>query len=178
MRSAADFWSAESVFLWFVFAAPFLVAEIFKSPMVDYRLVAAGAVLPLADVVVGHGTVLHTLLGPVAVLTVVMLATMGRRLVRRRLLGIPIGMFFHLVLDGTWTSSVLFWWPAFGRSLDGEPVPESTSVGWRIVLELLGIGIAVMSVRRYGLDDRAARSRLYRTGHLSISWDRSGMANR
>lgn len=178
MRSAGAFWSAEPVFLWFVFAAPFLVAEIFKSPMVDYRLVAFGAILPLADVAVGHGSVLHTLAGPVVLLTVVMVATMGRRLLRRRLLGIPIGVFFHLVLDGTWTSSALFWWPAFGLSLDGEPMPESTAVGWRIVLELLGIGIAVMSVRRYGLGDRDARSRLLRTGHLSMSWDRSGMASR
>ena len=37
--------------LWFVVLAPVAVAEIFRSPMVDYRLVALGAVLPLAEAV-------------------------------------------------------------------------------------------------------------------------------
>ncbi|MEM7275180.1 MAG: hypothetical protein AAF547_19020 [Actinomycetota bacterium] len=154
--------------IWFAVAAPFLVAEIFKSPMVDYRMVALGALLPLIEVVIGQPFVLHTLLGPVVVLTVVMLGTINRRLLRRRLLGIPIGMFFHLVLDATWSSPRLFWWPAFGFSLADEPVPETTGVAWRLLLELAGIALAVFAYRRYGLDRPAARTRLLRTGHLTV----------
>lgn len=155
--------------LWFVVTAPFLVAEIFKSPMVDYRLVALGAALPLVELFFGQAFVLHTLLAPVLVLTVVMLTTMNRRLVRRRLLGIPIGMFFHLVLDGSWSSSVLFWWPAFGLSLSDEPVPETVGIGWRVVLELLAIGLAVFCYRRYDLDQPQVRARLARSGHLTAA---------
>lgn len=171
-RSAGGSSCGSGVLVWFLVAAPFMVAEIFKSPMVDYRLVALGAALPLVEVALGHAFVLHTLLGSVLVLTVVMLATIGRRLVRRRLLGIPIGMFLHLVLDGTWSSASLFWWPAFGLSLRDEAVPVTTSLGWRVVLELVGIGLAVFAVRRYGLDQPANRSRLVRTGHLATGWAR------
>ena len=152
--------------LWFVFAAPFLVAEVFRSPLVDYRLVALGAVLPLLEVAIGGAWVLHTLAAPVVVLTVVMATTTGRRLLRRRLLGIPIGLFLHLVLDGTFTSAELFWWPAFGWSFEGLEVPEATNLGWRLLLELVGIAIAAVAWRRYGLDDPAARQRLLRSGHL------------
>ena len=157
------------MFFWFVVTAPFLVAEIFKSPIVDYRLVAVGAALPLVEIFFGQAFVLHTLLAPVLVLTVVMLTTMNRRLVRRRLLGIPIGMFFHLVLDGTWSSSVLFWWPAFGFSLADEAVPETTGIGWRILLEMLGIGLAFVAYRRYNLDQPPVRARLAKTGHLTAA---------
>ena len=152
--------------LWFAVAAPFLVAEVFRSPMVDYRMVALGALLPLLEVFTGGAFVLHTLAAPVIVLTVVMGATTGRRLLRRRLLGIPIGMFFHLVLDGTWASTKLFWWPVFGLSFDELELPEATLVGWRLVLELLAVSLAVVAWRRYGLDDPEARRRLVRTGHL------------
>lgn len=156
--------------LWFAVLAPVLVAEIFKSPMVDYRLVALGAVLPLVEVLIGQAFVLHTLLGPVVVLTLVMVTTIGRRLLRRRLLGIPIGMFFHLVLDGTWTSARLFWWPLRGASLADEPVPETTAIGLRVILEVVAIGVAYVAYRRYALDDAANRKRLITTGHLRTGW--------
>lgn len=152
--------------LWFAVAAPFLVAEIFRSPMIDYRMVAIGALLPVIEVVVGRPFVLHTLAAPVVLLTVVMAATSGRRLLRRRLLGIPIGLFLHLVLDGTWASTDLFWWPVFGLSFDGLEIPEATGVGFRLLLEVAAIGLAAVAWRRYGLDDAAARTRLVRTGHL------------
>lgn len=152
--------------LWFAVVAPVLVAEVFRSPMVDYRLVAVGALLPLVEVVAGRVFVLHTLAAPVVLLAVVMGATTGRRLVRRRLLGIPIGLFLHLVLDGSFASAELFWWPAFGWSFADLTLPESQGVGLRLLLELVAIVVAVVAWRRYGLDDPAARSRLVRTGHL------------
>ncbi len=166
MRSAAASSYAEAVLLWFVVTAPILVAEVFRSPMIDYRMVAIGALLPVAEVVVGRVFVLHTLAAPVALLVVVMAATTGRRLLRRRLLGVPIGLFLHLVLDGAFTSPDLFWWPLFGLSFAELTVPEADGIGWRLLLEVLAIGLGAMAWRRYGLDDPAARSRLLRTGHL------------
>ena len=162
--------------LWFIVVAPIVVAEVFRSPMVDYRLVALGAVLPLIDVIIGWPTVLHTLAGPVVLLTVTMLATVGRRLLRRRLLGVSIGWFLHLVLDGTWASSHLFWWPAFGLSLRSVELPEATGAGFRLLLEVAAVGIALVAWRRYGLDDPAARRRLVRTGHLPAAVRSPGSA--
>jgi hypothetical protein len=156
------------VFFWFLIVAPIVVAEVFRSPMVDYRFVAVGAALPLVEVVVGKPVVLHTLLAPVATLALVMAATRNRRLVRRRLLGIPIGLFLHLVLDGTWTDAELFWWPAFGLDPGGRAVPElDRSVVVNVVLEVVAIALGAVAWRRYGLASAANRQLLWREGHLA-----------
>ncbi len=155
--------------IWFLVLAPVLVAEVFRSPMIDYRLVAFGAVLPLAEVVIG-ANVLHTLLGAVVLMTVVMLTTQKRRLLRRQLLGVPIGLFVHLVLDGSWTRAELFWWPAFGFDFGPSTLPEfdrPLAVGFG--LEVLGIVAAVWAYRRYDLADPKKRNRLVQTGQLDRS---------
>jgi hypothetical protein len=153
--------------LWFAVVAPILVAEVFRSPMVDYRLVALGALLPLSEVAVGGPRLLHTLVGAVGALVVVMAVTTGRRLVRRRLLGVPIGLFLHLVLDATWTDQRSFWWPLFGWTFERDTLPElgrPLAVG--LALEVLAVAAGVWAWRRYGLDDPRNRQRLVRTGHL------------
>jgi len=155
--------------IWFIVVAPILVAEVFRSPMIDYRLVAFGAALPLVEVFVG-ANVLHTLLGSVVAMTVVMLATQKRRIVRRRLLGIPIGMFVHLVLDASWTRAELFWWPGFGLDFGPDRLPEfdrPLAVG--LGLELIGLVAAWWAVRRYDLTDPEKRARLISTGQLDRS---------
>ncbi len=153
--------------IWFAVVSVIVVAEVFRSPLVDYRLVAFGALLPLLDVVIGRPTPVHTLAAPVVVMAVVMATTIGRRLLRRRLLGIPIGLFLHLVLDGSWDSASLFWWPFFGVALADEPVPEARAVTLRVVLELVGIAAAFVAYRRYGLDDAGNRRLLAHSGHLN-----------
>ncbi len=154
--------------LWFAVVAPIIVAEVFRSPRVDYRLVAFGAVLPLIEVIGAPFLALHTLAAPVVVLTAVMVATSGRRLLRRRLIGVPIGMFLHLVLDGTWAVAALFWWPAFGFALGREAIPE---VGRSIVIgaafEVAAVAAGVWAADRYGLRSAENRSRLLTTGHLA-----------
>jgi hypothetical protein len=153
--------------LWFAVMAPVVVAEVFRSPMVDYRTVVIGALLPLVEVASGIGFVLHTLAAPVVALGVVMGATVGRRLRRRRLLGLPIGMFLHQVLDGSWASAELFWWPAFGWAVE-DPLPEhDRHLAILLVLEMVAVVVGVWAWRRYHLDDRANRRHLVRTGHLA-----------
>ncbi len=149
--------------------APVLVAEVFKSPMVDYRVVALGAVLPLVEVAVGRPWMLHSLAGSVLALALVMLTTINRRLVRRRLLGLPIGMFLHLVLDGAWSGADLFWWPLFGSTLEGQGLPEAGLIPLRLLLEVAAVGVGIWAMRRYGLNTPEARARLLRTGHLTRS---------
>ena len=50
------------MFFWFVAAAVLLVLFVFDSPAVDYRWVAFGGVLPLAEAFTGRPWILHTLL--------------------------------------------------------------------------------------------------------------------
>lgn len=154
--------------IWFAVTAPVIVAEVFRSPMVDYRLVVVGALLPLVEVVARTPAVLHTLVGSAVALFLVVVVTVNRRLLRRRLLGIPIGMFLHLVLDGTWLRAELFWWPAFGLELDPELLGEvGRSVGFVAAAELAGLAVGGWAWRRYGLSSADNRSLLLRRGHLA-----------
>ena len=153
--------------LWFVGLSVALVWLVFQSPALDGRVVAAGALLPWLDGLTGGASVLHTLVGSVALLAVVMLATRRRRLLRRRLLGIPIGTFLHLVLDGAWTDAELFWWPFLGGDALGDELPElARSAGAVVAMELAGVAAAVWTWRAFGLGDRARRDDLVRTGRL------------
>lgn len=149
--------------LWYAAGAVAIVWAVFQSPAVDYRMVALGSVLGVVDRPLGTG-LLHTLAAPVVALGVVMAATVGRRLVRRRWLGVPIGMFLFVVLSGSWADTEVFWWPVGGWRL-----PEAPGVpGWRLalVLEAVGVGLAVWLYRRFGLEDPDRRERFVRTGQL------------
>jgi len=142
------------MFFWFIGLAFAAVLIVFSSPALDYRLVMLGAVLPVAEGLVGGPWVLHTLLAPVVVMTVVMLATQNRRLVRRQWLGFPIGLFMHLVLDGSWANAEVFWWPFLGVSdvLGGSAVPEfGRSAPVLIVMELVGLGVLWFFAQRLDL---------------------------
>jgi hypothetical protein len=151
--------------VWFAAGSAVIVWAVFQSPAIDYRMVMLGSVLPLVEVPFGAGF-LQTLLAPCLALGIVMAATVGRRLVRRRYLGIPIGMFLYLVLSGAWTDTSVFWWPIGGGSLYDDPAPVVDHGAWSVVLELVGIGLAVWAYRRFGLEDRGRRGRFLRTGQL------------
>ncbi|MDG1410299.1 MAG: hypothetical protein P8L46_01285 [Acidimicrobiales bacterium] len=154
--------------LWFVAVAVCVVLFVFDSPAVDYRFVAAGGVLPLLEAITGRPYILHTLLGSVALMTLVMAVTIGRRVLRRRLLGIPIGTFVFLVASTSWTRTELFWWPAAGIDEIGvAPLPEyNHPVVVLVLLELVGIGLLVWVGRRFQMTRPANRAELRRTGRL------------
>ncbi len=159
--------------IWFAVLSVVLTWAVFQSPALDYRLVALGSVLPVLEVPWGAG-LLHTLLVPTLVLVVVMLATVGRRLVRRRWLGLPIGMYLHLVLDGAWMRTETFWWPVLDRSFTPGAAPE-ISRGWlSLVLDVVGIAVGVWAWRRFGLEDPERRSRFLRTGQLDRAFVSGG----
>src|SRR6476659_41154 len=104
--------------LWYAAGSVFAVWNVFQSAGLDFRAVALGALLPLlVDLPSGHQAYGHPLIAPVAALVCVMLATSGHghRLLRRRVIGLPIGWFCGLVLSGAFASQRVFWWPAFGR---------------------------------------------------------------
>ena len=154
--------------LWYAGLALVIVWNVFKDPAVDHRLGVAGALVPDAvDLFAGHPAYAHALVTPVAVLTAVMAATRGRRVVRRRLLALPIGMFLHLVLDGTWTRSKVLWWPFLGMDFpDGRLWPP---LGLALAEEVAGAVALWWFVRRFRLTDPEPGRTFLRSGRLAPS---------
>lgn len=153
--------------LWFAGASLVLVWAVFKSPGLDYRLVALGAVLPVGEIVLGGARLLHTLVAGVAALLLLVLATRGRRLLRRRLISLPIGLLVHLVLDGVWTSPEVFWWPFFGFDFDTTSLPElDRPFALLVLLDALGAACLIWWWRRFDLRDPERRRLFLGTGHL------------
>ena len=152
--------------LWFVGPSILIVWVVFRSPSADYRLVALGSVLPLAEVPFGEPRVLHSLAGATIGLAIVMFAARGNRLAQRRWLGVPIGMLLHLVLDGAWTDTQAFWWPASGLEWSTSPLPEVGRGAFNVVLELLGAATCWWLYRRFRLDEPDRRAEFLRTGRI------------
>jgi hypothetical protein len=156
--------------LWLAFGAIFATWNVFQSTGLDFRLVAAGALLPLLiDAPFGAQSYAHTLLVAVVVFLVAMAVTSGRghRLRRRRALSLSIGWFTGLVLAGSWAHKEVFWWPAFGAGRPEAPLLPA----WPIVvlLEVLGLAAAVWVWTRFGLRDPVRRRAFMRTGRLAIT---------
>jgi hypothetical protein len=154
------------MFLWFIGTAVLTVAYVFRDPTFDYRLLIVGSVLPLADAVTGGPGVLHTLVLSLVLMAVIMLSSVGRRPVRKLLLGLPIGTMLHLVYDGAWATTELFWWPLGGWSFEELELPEA-SRGWlAVVFELAGLAMVVWIWRRSHLSDPARRRAFLHDGRL------------
>ena len=150
--------------LWFAACAVLGAWTVLRDASFDYRLIALGALLPDAfDSAAGHRAAAHTLVFAVASLTLIMLATINRRGLRRHLIALPVGFLAHLVLDAVWVDKTLFWWPGFGS---WGATPIAPSAAWLIVREILGVIAAVVIVRRFGLRKAAARHEFWRTGRL------------
>lgn len=170
--NATASWCAEpnpaSMFLWFLAGSFALVLVVFDSAALDYRLIMAGSVLPYLDYLWGPPWIMHSVFFGVALMIAVMLAGWGKRLVQRRWLGLPIGVFLHQVLSGSWTNKELFWWPAFGLDI-GDVRPSLPPAALAVVMELIGVTVAVWLYRFLGLDDASRRERFMRTGHVDRS---------
>lgn len=152
--------------LWYAGVGVLGVATVFRSSGIDFRLVALGALLPLlVDLPVGHRAFGHTLLFPVVLLVVVMATTFGRaRLLRRRLLCLPIGVLCGLVLSGAWSGGDGFWWPLAGTTFPDDAL---LAPAWAVVLEeLAGLVACWWVVGRYDLYLPGPRHEFLRTGRL------------
>jgi hypothetical protein len=154
------------VFLWYIGMSVLLVATIFRSVGVDYRLIALGSLLPLVvDLPFGYRAYGYTLLAAVALLVIAMVGTIGRpRLLRRRLLCVPIGVFCGLVLAGAFTNDELFWWPFLGTAFAHEALLPATWVV--IVEEFAGLVACWVVVGQFDLYLPGPRRDFLRTGRL------------
>jgi len=154
------------MFLWFLATALVSVWYVFSDPRFDYRLLFVGALLPdLIDLPFGQARWAHSLAVAVGVLTAVMLVTAGRKPVRRLLLGLPIGMLLHLVWDGAFAATQVFWWP-FSGDWGNQQVPSLARPLLDVAMELVGLAVLWWAWRRFGLGDPAQRRRFWREGTL------------
>jgi membrane-bound metal-dependent hydrolase YbcI (DUF457 family) len=154
--------------IWFAALSIAGVFLVFRDPAIDYRLIALGSLLPdPIDAVLRRGIgPLHSVVTAVAVLVVVMLATIGRRVLRRKLLAIPIGLFAHLVLDNAWSTTTSFWWPLAGRvGRASLPVVERGPI-ISVIQEFVGLAVAVWLYRRFQLRKPTLRKQFVRTGRI------------
>ena len=85
---------------WFIGTSIASVWSVFRDPKFAYRWVIVGALVPVFSVV--------TVVG---VLVVVMLLTIGKKAIRKNFLALTIGLFMHLVFDGAFLDTKMFWWP-------------------------------------------------------------------
>jgi hypothetical protein len=154
------------VFFWFIGTAILAVGFVFRDPRFDYRLLIVGSVLPLLDGLSGGARALHSITVSIGLLAVLMLATSGRRPIRKMLLGLPIGMFLHLVFDGAWNNTDVFWWPFTGAAFDGAPFPITDRGVISVLLEAAGVAICVWLWKVNGLSTAERRAEFMRTGSL------------
>ena len=154
------------MFLWFIGTAVASVWYVFRDPRFDYRLLAFGALVPdIIDLPGGQARWAHSLTVAVGTLAAVMLLSVGRKPIRRLLLALPIGMLLHLVFDGVFSSTEVFWWP-FTGSWGDVRVPSLQRGWWNVILEALGALVLVWMWRRCNLADAERRGRLVHHGLL------------
>ncbi len=153
--------------LWFLGTAVLTVFFVFTDARFDYRLLLLGSVLPdLIDIPFGQARWAHSLTVAVGALALVMAVTAGRKPSRRLLLGLPIGMLLHLVWDGAFAATEVFWWPFSGSWGDVEVM--SVERGWlNVPMEIAGAAMIWYIWGRFGLADRERRQRFVRHGLLS-----------
>lgn len=158
---------AGDVILWFVATSVLAVRFVFRDARFDYRLLIVGVLLPDAvDVWFGGARLLHTLAFSVVLMTVIMILTRRGSARRRRVLPLAIGTFLHLVFDGAFSNTKVFWWPFGGTSFDGARLPTAERGLVNIVLEVIGIVGLAWLIREHGLEDPERRALFLSEGQL------------
>ena len=111
--------------LWHLGMTLLVVRYVFRDAGMDLRWVLAGSILPdVIDKPIGsilfhdtfrtHRLFSHSVLFPVLMLAIVLVATRRGTGLRKGLIALTIGVFVHLVLDAAWADPEAFWWPLFG----------------------------------------------------------------
>jgi hypothetical protein len=155
------------MFFWFVGPSIVGVYEVFRSGGLDYRVIALGALAPLlVDLPAGHMGPGHSIVVAVGVLALVMLGTIGRpRLLRRRLVCLPIGWLCGLVLSGAFLHDTVFLWPLLGTATgDVGLVPPLTLL---VLAETAGFAVCAWSAGRFGLGRPDRRAAFVHDGRLT-----------
>lgn len=156
------------MFLWFLGASAITVWFVFRDDKFDYRVLALGALLPDAiDILSGGAWVMHSVVSSIVLLTLVMVVARRGTVARRRWLALPIGTFLHLVFDGVFNNTTVFWWPLTGGSFGGANVPSLDRLPLDILLEIAGAVMIAWLWRANGLSVAGRRREFIRTGRLT-----------
>ncbi len=123
--------------VWFIGTSVASVWSVFRDPKFAYRWVIVGALIPVFSVVTVVGF-----------LVAVMLLTIGKKAVRKNFLALTIGLFMHLVFDGAFLSTKMFWWPLAGLSLDGYAIPLIERGFLNIPFEIVGVGLMLWTKKQ------------------------------
>jgi hypothetical protein len=83
-------------------------------------------------------------------------------------LAIPIGMFMHLVFDGAFNNTKVFWWPFAGVNFGGASIPSFDRMWLNIILEIAGAAMLAWVWRTNDLSSPRARQEFVRTGRLVL----------
>jgi hypothetical protein len=83
-------------------------------------------------------------------------------------LAIPIGMFMHLVFDGAFNNTKVFWWPFAGFDFGGAAIPSFDRLGLDVILEIAGAAMLLWVWRTNNLSSPRARQEFFRTGRLVL----------
>jgi hypothetical protein len=117
------------------------VWSVFRDPKFAYRWVIVGALIPIFSVV--------TVVG---VLTAVMLLTIGKnatkKAARKNFLALTIGLFMHLVFDGAFLNTKMFWWPLAGLTTDGYAIPFVERGFLNIPFEIVGVALIMWTKKQ------------------------------
>lgn len=161
------------MFFWFFATSVITIGFVFRDPSFDNRLLLVGSVLPAVDAVFGGARALHSITVSIALLAVIMIATKRGSGRRKTLLGLPIGMFLHLVFDAAWNDTATFWWPFTGLSFEDAGIPIVDRGLISVVLEVLGVVGCAWLWRRNRLSIPANRRRFLLDGRLDAVPDRA-----
>ena len=162
------------MFFWFIATSVISIGFIFRDPNFDNRLLIVGSVLPIADGVFGGARALHSITVSIVLLAVIMFATSRGSRRRKVLLGLPIGMFLHLVFDGAWNDTSTFWWPFTGIEFTDDRLPILDRGLLSVAMEAIGIAAMVWLVRRNRLTEPSHRGDFLTTGRLNSVPERMG----
>ena len=155
------------MFFWFLGTAAVTVWFVFRDDRFDYRVLALGALAPdIIDIPTGGAWIMHSVVTSVCVLAVVMIVTKRGSLHRRRWLALPIGMFLHLVFDGVFNNTSLFWWPITGVDIGDVDVPSLARMQWNVLLEIVGVVLLIWLWKKNSLATKRVRQHFISTGQL------------
>lgn len=172
------------MFFWFLGTAAITVWAVFRDDRFDYRVLFLGVlVVDLVDAAFGGARVLHSVAASVCILAAVMVLTRRGGAPRRIWLALPIGMFLHLVFDGAFANSRVFWWPTQAivsrlfstgtvgwlDAFEGAALPSAERGAWNLLLEVVGLALLVHLWRLHGLGDAPRRAQFVRDGRLRLS---------
>lgn len=137
------------MFFWFIGTALASSWIVFGDPKFSYRPLVIGALAPdIVEIWFGNAGPMHSVVTSMALLAAVMLATIGRRPRRKFFLAGVIGLFMHLVYDGAFLNTRMFWWPLSGARLGGARIPSMERGLINLPLEVVGLLLIVWWSRK------------------------------